>query len=92
MLETIYENNDTRAISSDVKFYTVKDVIELTGWSRKIVERLFSDPSFPSANFGRAKIVEAHALITYFSKKRDRYEEKHWKDGGLLNELQKKIK
>ena len=40
-----------RYISSDVRFYTVKDVMELTGWSEKIVLSIFRDPEFPAADF-----------------------------------------
>lgn len=65
-------------ISSNVRFYTIKDLIELLGWSEMTVQKLFNDPKFPSANFGRQKIVEAHALIEYFSKKHIKERERHW--------------
>ena len=37
-------------ISSEVRFYSVKDIKEMTGWSHTTVEKLFSDPKFPSSD------------------------------------------
>lgn len=56
-------------ISSEVKFYTISDLKNMLGWSENTVQKLFNDPKFPSSDFGRIKVVEAHALIDYFSKK-----------------------
>ena len=56
-------------ISSEVRFYTVDDIMELTGWGKKKVLMLFKDPEFPSANYGKRMLVEAHALIDFFSVK-----------------------
>ena len=44
-------------ISSEVRFYTVSDVMEMTSWSKKVVLRLFNDPDFPSLDYGKAKLV-----------------------------------
>ena len=52
-------------ISSEVRFYTINDLIGLLGWSEATVQKLFNDPKFPAANFGRNKVVEGHALIDY---------------------------
>lgn len=78
-------------VSSEVRFYTVDDVTKLTGWSENIVLKMFNDPEFPSADFGRAKIIEAHALIDYFSKKRKKSNEAYWKKGELRDELRKRL-
>ena len=78
-------------ISSEVRFYSVEDVVKLTGWSETIVRRLFNDPGFPSADFGRARLVEAHALIEYFSKKRQKAKERFWMKGDLENEFRRRI-
>ena len=40
--------------------------------------RMFNDPAFPSADFGKNKVVEAHAAIEYFSKKHEKQYELHW--------------
>ena len=50
-------------VSSEVKFYTISDLMKLLGWSEATVQKLFNDPKFPAANFGRNKVVEAHALV-----------------------------
>lgn len=66
-------------VSSDVKFYTIEDMQRLTGWSENTIQKLFNDPSFPASNYGRAKIVEAHALITFFSIRHEKSREVFWK-------------
>lgn len=67
-------------ISSEVRFYTMVEIQDLTGWSDKTVKKLFNDPKFPSANFGRTKVVEAHALIDFFSKKHVKEREIYWRN------------
>lgn len=66
-------------ISSEVKFYTISDLKEMLGWSENTVQKLFNDPKFPSSDFGRIKVVEAHALIDYFSKKHLKRNDGYWK-------------
>lgn len=66
-------------ISSDVKFYSITDLVKMLGWSETTVQKLFNDPKFPSANFGRTKVVEVHALIDYFSKKHEKESERYWR-------------
>lgn len=65
-------------LSSEAIFYSIDDVIKLTGWSRKVVQRLFNAKDFPVTNLGKRKLVEAHALVAYFSVKRDRDDEDGW--------------
>ena len=66
-------------ISSEVKFYTISDLKNMLGWSENTVQKLFNDPKFPSYDFGRIKVVEAHALIDYFSKKHLKQNDGYWK-------------
>lgn len=66
-------------ISSEVKFYTISDLNNMLGWSENTVQKLFNDPKFPSSDFGRIKVVEAHALIDYFSKKHLKQNDGYWK-------------
>ncbi len=66
-------------ISSEVKFYTISDLKNMLGWSENTVQKLFNDPKFPSSDFGRIKVVEAHALIDYFSKKHLKRNDGYWK-------------
>ena len=65
------------ANSNQVKFYTITDIMKMTGWSEMTVQKLFNDPKFPTSDFGKTKLVEENALINYFSvkhiKERDRY-------------------
>lgn len=76
-------NNSNRTsrqyVSSEVRFYTISDLMKMIGWSENTVQKLFNDPKFPSADFGRTKVVEAHALIDYFSKKHSKRSERYWK-------------
>lgn len=66
-------------ISSEVKFYTISDLKNMLGWSENTVQKLFNDPKFPSSDFGRIKVVEAYALIDYFSKKHLKQNDGYWK-------------
>lgn len=66
-------------ISSEVKFYTISDLKNMLGWSENTVQKLFNDPKFPSSDFGRIKVVEAHALIDYFSNKHLKQNDGYWK-------------
>ena len=59
-------------VSSEVIFYSVDDLIEMTGWSRQTVQRMFRDPEFHLLHFGRKQLIENHALIEYFSVKREK--------------------
>lgn len=68
-----------QAVSPEVIFYTIADIKEMTSWSEATVQKLFNDPKFPSTDFGRNKIVEAHALINYFSERHSKYKEPYWK-------------
>ena len=77
-------------ISGGACFYTVSQVMKLTGWSEAVVLKLFNDPKFPSADYGRAKIVEQHALISFFSVKRCKADDDYWKRGDLINELRRR--
>lgn len=55
-----------------VKFLTIKDVADLTGWNVMTVRNLFNIEDFPCCDYGREKVVEIHALVTYFSVPRRR--------------------
>lgn len=74
-----YETYGSAALSSEVKFYSIADVKKLTGWSEATVQKLYNDPSFPATDFGRTKLVEAHALINFFSKRRTKEASRYWR-------------
>lgn len=86
------ESMRTQYISSEVRFYTVQDMMEMSGWSENVVHKLFNDPEFPAADFGRARIVEAHALIDYFSRRRTKDCRENRKKGDLKNELRRRVR
>ena len=65
-------------LSGEAKFYGIADLVDMLGWSRYTVLKLFGDPAFPAVNFGKRKVVESHALIEYFSRRRSRNEESYW--------------
>ena len=66
-------------IPVEIRFYTIADLQKMLGWSYTTVNKLFEDPNFPSADFGKSKVVEAHALIDYFSTKHVKKRERHWR-------------
>lgn len=78
-MSSIDERQKRIYVSSDVKFYTISDLKQMLGWSENTVQKLFNDPKFPSSDFGRIKVVEAHALIDYFSKKHIKQNDGYWK-------------
>ena len=71
--------SEQRYISSEVRFYTIEELRKMLGWSEMTVQKLFNDPSFPSADYGKSKIVEAHALIDFFSTKHTKARERYWR-------------
>lgn len=85
-METLNNSSISKLyISSEVRFYTISDLIKLLGWSETTVQKMFNDPKFPSSDFGRTKVVEAHALIDYFSKCHTKYNDRHWNGKGSKN-------
>ena len=65
-------------VSSEVIMYSIEDVVRITRWSKKVVQNLFNDPSFPSVNYGKHKLVENHALMQFFSVRREKEFEQYW--------------
>ena len=64
----------------DVGFFTVYDISLLTGWSYSTVQKLFNDPEFPAADYGKHKVVEKHALIKYFAVRHEKKNEAYWQN------------
>lgn len=78
-METVMNNAALNECACGAKFYTVKDIMEMTTWSKTTVLKLFDDPKFPSADFGKNQIIEEHALIEYFSVRHEKKKDRHWK-------------
>ena len=66
-------------VPCEIRFYTVDDLMQMLGWSKTTVLKLFNDPKFPSTDFGRNKVVEAHALVDYFSVRHEKARDRHWR-------------
>ena len=66
-------------VSSEVIMNSIADIIEMTGWSEMTVQKLFNDPKFPSANYGKKKVIENHALMQFFSVRRDKERDNYWR-------------
>ena len=66
-------------VSSEVIMYSIADIIEMTGWSEMTVQKLFNDPKCPSANYGKKKVIENHALMQFFSVRRDKERDNYWR-------------
>ena len=58
----------------EIKFFTIKEFAEISGWSIPTVQKLFNSEDFPSCDYGKEKIVEASALKNYFSVPRKKRE------------------
>ena len=81
------KQNITRIyVSSDIQFYTIEKLIEMLGWSEATVQKLFNAPDFPSVDYGKTKVVENHALLEYFSKKRLKQSEPYWRIENKIRE------
>ena len=65
---------------SDVYFFSIDDLVKLTGWSLETIQKLFNDPKFPAVDFGKRKVVEKHALINFFSVRREKKYDAYWRD------------
>lgn len=65
-IETLKSNSE---IINNECFYTVQDVIELTGYSKPTVLGLFNMTDFPSCSLGRKKLVKKSAFWKFFDKK-----------------------
>lgn len=79
-------------ISPEVIMYSIDDVIKITRWSKKVVQRLFNDPAFPAVDYGKAKMVEAHALIEFMSVRHERDKEEYWKNEIAKTNAKRRIK
>ena len=49
-----------------IQFVSIKEFMDLTGWSEKTVQELYNKPDFPCTDFGKEKKAEVHAVIEYF--------------------------
>ena len=72
--------SENGCLCDEVRFYTINELIPMLGWSLATVQKLFNDPKFPAVDFGKNKVVEKHALIGYFSVRREKRYDNYWRD------------
>ena len=68
-------------VSSEVILYSIRDIMEMSGWSETTVQKLFNDPSFPSIDYGKTKLVENHSLMQFLSVRREKASDRYWGNG-----------
>jgi hypothetical protein len=66
-------------VSSEVILYSIEDIRLMSGWSETTVQKLFNDPKFPAIDYGKRKLVENHALMQYFSIRREKARDTYWR-------------
>ena len=66
-------------LSSEVILYSIEDIRQMSGWSLTTVQKLFMHPGFPAIDFGKKKVVENHALIQFFSVRREKARDRFWR-------------
>lgn len=66
-------------VSSEVILYFIEDIRLMSGWSETTVQKLFNDPKFPAIDYGKRKLVENHALMQYFSIRREKARDTYWR-------------
>jgi hypothetical protein len=66
-------------VSSEVILYSIEEIRLMSGWSETTVQKLFNDPKFPAIDYGKRKLVENHALMQYFSIRREKARDTYWR-------------
>lgn len=76
-------------VSSEVILYSIYDFVKMSGWSETTVQKLFNDPSFPSIDYGKSKLVENHALMQFLSVRREKADSPYWRKGKVGSKRRK---
>lgn len=85
-MEGLMNNSmERRYMPGGAIFYTIEDVMKLTGWGEKTIQKLFNDPNFPAADYGNGWRIEAEALKKFFSVRHVKKHERHWNGKGKVN-------
>lgn len=64
LIESLNEMEDKVTM---IRFLTIQEFSEISGWSLPVVKNLFNRADFPSCDYGKKKIVEVSAAKKYFS-------------------------
>ena len=75
MLKNLLSELNAR-LDGGIRLYSIEDVMELTGYSKKKVQEIFNDPDLVVIDRGKRKFVEENVLRNYFST---RHNNNYWK-------------
>ena len=64
--EIIHYLREIENTTTLLRFITIKEFADITGWSVPTVQKLYNSPNFPSTDYGREKKAEIHAIVEYF--------------------------
>ena len=64
--EILHYLHEIESTTELLKFITIKEFAEITGWSIPTVQNLYNRKDFPSTDYGKEKKAEIHAIIEYF--------------------------
>ena len=64
--EIIHYLREIENTTNLLRFITIREFSEITGWSIPTVQNLYNRPDFPSTNYGKEKKAEIHAIVEYF--------------------------
>ena len=75
--EIIRKAEEAEAKVITLRFLSIKELSEITGWCTKTVQELYNRPDFPSTDFGKEKKAEISAVKEYFKVPRRIKEQKY---------------
>ena len=61
-------NKNVEIAKNSLNLLTIKDVVEISGWSEETVRKMFRKDDFPAITYGKCKMVVADALKEYLSR------------------------
>ena len=64
--EILYYLREIESTTKLLRFITIKEFAEITGWSIPTVQNLYNRKDFPSTDYGKEKKAEIHAIVEYF--------------------------
>ena len=61
-------NKNVQIARDSLNLLTIKDVVEISGWSEETVRKMFRQDTFPAITYGKCNMVVADALKEYLSR------------------------
>lgn len=65
--ELVTALKELKETSQLIRFVTMTEFCNLSGWCMSTVKALYNRPDFPSSDYGKEKVAEVHAILKYFS-------------------------